>query len=64
MDRDTVISGAGLVGTVDKTIIGEDVNGWDINVTASSTGPLFQATGVIGSTINWVVSARIVQVTG
>ncbi len=66
MDRGSLVSSVALVGTVDKKIIGEDVNGWDINVTADTSigGPLFQATGAVGSNINWVVSARIVQVTG
>ena len=65
MDRSSLASSVALVGSIDKKVIAEDSN-WDINVTADITsgGPLFRATGEAGKNIRWVVSARVVQVTG
>ena len=53
-----------LVGTVIKTIIGEDIGAWDVNVDAQDHYLRIQVTGDATSTINWVARIQMVEVNG
>jgi len=53
-----------LVGTVTKTIIGEDIGAWDVNVDAQDHYLRIQVTGDATSTIHWVARIQMVEVNG
>lgn len=60
-------AGAGttaLVGSVTKTVLGEDVSAWDATVDADTTnGALrIQVTGETSKTINWVAYCTLLEV--
>lgn len=66
IDRNTGAASTALVGNVNRTIIAEDVGGWNCVVNADNTnGSLrIQATGATGATVNWLARVEIVEVTG
>ena len=53
-----------FVGTPVKTVLGENVAGWDVQVQASDTldALVVQVQGSSGTTIRWVASVRTVEV--
>jgi hypothetical protein len=55
-----------LVGSVTKTVIAEDVAGWDCDIVADDTNDALkvQVTGAAASTVNWLAYGRIVKVIG
>lgn len=66
IDRNASAGTTALVAAASKTVIAENVGGWDCNVNADTTnGALrIQVTGVNGSTINWAARVELVEVTG
>lgn len=54
--------GVAFVGTPLKTVLGEDVLGWDVNVEAASLALKINATGAAGETVRWVASVRTAEV--
>lgn len=65
IERGVGVATTALVGSVTKTVLGEDVVAWDVSATAdTSLGDLrVRVTGEAAKTIKWVGHVRIVSVT-
>lgn len=65
IDRNAAANTTALVGSVTKTVLGEDTAAWDVDATADTTNGALKisVTGENSKTIGWVASVRIVQVT-
>lgn len=61
---DRNVNTVALVGTVDKTVIGEDNAAWDVDVVISGSSVSIVVTGEAAKTIHWVAQLRCVQVIG
>ena len=51
-----------LVGAVTKSVLGEDVAGWDASVSASGNSLKIDVTGAAATNINWVAVIDASQV--
>jgi len=53
-----------FIGTPQKTVLGEDVAGWDVSVIADNANDalVIRVTGAAATTIRWVATARTVEV--
>lgn len=62
--RGATAGATALIAAVTPTVLGEDVAGWDLTVTADATnGALkIEGTGASGDSINWVCTVFITQV--
>lgn len=60
----TVSNTVSIVGSVAKTVIAEDVAGWDADVTVNDTQDTLEVlvTGTAATTINWVGQLRVAEV--
>lgn len=65
IDRNAAANTTALVGSVTKTVLGEDTAAWDVDATADTTNGALKisVTGENSKTIGWVACVRIVQVT-
>lgn len=64
MDRNSGDTAA-LVGSVAKTVVGEDTAAWDVAMAVNSSGTVnITCTGEAAKTIQWVALVEAVQVTG
>lgn len=54
---------ATLVGSITKTVLGEDVAAWDATIVASTNDLQIRVTGAAATNINWVARVEITQVT-
>ena len=54
----------GFIGTPQKTVLGEDVASWDVNVIADNANDalVIRVTGAAATTVRWVATARTVEV--
>jgi len=66
VDRNAAANTVALIGPALKTIVGEDVAGWDVDVGVDTlTGALtITVTGEAAKTIRWVAFVRTVEVIG
>ena len=66
IDRNTGANTTAIAGSIVETIVHEDDVNWSITAISNTTygGPQIIASGTGGKTINWVVYAHVVQVTG
>jgi hypothetical protein len=66
IDRNSGVGTTALVGSVTKTVIGEDTAAWDANLQADATNGAAQITftGEAAKTINVVAFVQSVQVVG
>lgn len=66
IDRNANAASTALVGTVVKTVMGEDTAAWDVSATANTTtGALdLTVTGEAAKTIKWVGNILLTTVTG
>lgn len=53
-----------IVGTITKTVLGEDVAGWDAALNISAANPRILVTGAASTNIRWNSNWRINQVVG
>ena len=55
-----------LIGSVTKTVLAEDVAGWDVAATADDANDALKltGTGAVGDNCNWVAYTTLVQTTG
>jgi len=55
-----------LIGSVTKTVLAEDVAGWDVAATADDTNKALKltGTGAASDNVNWVAYTTLVQTTG
>lgn len=65
IDRNSAAATTALVGSVGKTVIAEDIAGWDVNATADTTNGalILTVTGENAKTVNWVCKCELVQLT-
>lgn len=68
MRRGSAAANTALIGSVIKTVFGEDsgTTAWDVNVTADTSNgrPNISVTGAASTTIRWVANIRMTKVTG
>jgi len=66
IDRNTGVATTALVGTLLKTVIGEDTAAWDVTAEAdAANGALvIKVTGENAKTIRWVAKTSVVEVSG
>lgn len=66
IDRNANAASTALVGTVTKTVIGEDTAAWDVAATADTANGalIITVTGEAAKTIRWVASTKVIQTTG
>lgn len=66
LDRNVGAATTALVGSVAKTVIGEDTAAWDVNATADTTLGALQVTvtGENSKDISWTAAVRRTKVTG
>lgn len=66
IDRNASAAATAIVGAVTKTVLALDTAGWDVDVTADTTGGALRirVTGSTSKTINWVAFVRTVETTG
>lgn len=55
-----------FIGTPVKTVLGETVAAWDVNVVADNTNKALQilVTGEAGKTINWAADVQLIRISG
>ena len=65
IDRNSAANTTALVGTVGKTVIAEDVGGWDVDATADTTNGalVLTVTAENAKTVNWCCKCELVQLT-
>lgn len=63
--KDTTAGSTALIGSITKTVLGEDTAAWDVTAEADTTNGtlVFKVTGEASKTIKWTVTCRAAQVT-